>query len=70
VTNKRIAGVCGGFAAYLEMDPTVMRVLWLLLTFGLPPAGIIGYIAAWIIVPKEQAVYAAPFTAAPPVNVT
>jgi phage shock protein PspC (stress-responsive transcriptional regulator) len=35
------------------MDPTLVRLLWLLMSFGLPPAGILGYIAAWIIVPME-----------------
>lgn len=52
-TDKKIAGVCGGFAKYLAMDATVMRILWLLLSFGLPPAGILGYIAAWILMPVE-----------------
>ena len=51
-TNK-IAGVCGGIAQYLDTDPTLVRVLWLLLLFSLPPAGIIGYLAAWIVIPKE-----------------
>lgn len=60
-TDRKIAGICGGLAKYLAMDPTVVRVLWLLLTFGLPPAGILGYIAAWILVPQEPlAVYIAP----------
>jgi phage shock protein C len=52
-TDKKIAGVCAGLAKYAAMDPTIVRVLWLLLTFGLPPAGILGYIAAWIIIPPE-----------------
>jgi phage shock protein PspC (stress-responsive transcriptional regulator) len=53
ITDKKIAGVCGGFAKYMQMDPTVVRILWLLLTFGLPPAGLLGYIAAWILMPPE-----------------
>lgn len=53
LTDKKVAGVCGGFARYLNMDPTLVRVLWVLLTFGLPPAGLLGYIAAWIIIPSE-----------------
>ena len=53
VVNKKIAGVCGGMAAYLDADPVLVRVLWLILTFALPPAGIIGYIAAWIVMPQE-----------------
>jgi phage shock protein PspC (stress-responsive transcriptional regulator) len=36
----------------------MVRVIWLILTFALPPAGIIGYIAAWIIMPKEPAAVA------------
>jgi phage shock protein PspC (stress-responsive transcriptional regulator) len=53
IHDKKIAGVCGGLARYFWMDPTIVRILWLLLTFGLPPAGIIGYIAAWILMPPE-----------------
>lgn len=52
-TDRKIAGVCGGLARYFAMDSTVMRLIWLLLTFGLPPAGILGYIAAWILMPVE-----------------
>jgi phage shock protein C len=55
--DKKIAGVCGGMAKYLAMDPTFMRVLWLLLLFALPPAGLIGYFAAWIVMPKEPLAY-------------
>ncbi len=55
--DKKIAGVCGGIGKYLDMDPTLMRVLWLLLLFALPPAGLIGYIAAWIVMPKEPNPY-------------
>ena len=57
-TGKKIAGVCSGIAEYIGADPTMVRVIWLILTFALPPAGIIGYIAAWIIVPKEPAAVA------------
>ena len=54
VLNKRIAGVCGGLAEHLEADALVVRLLWVVLSLGLPPAGILGYIIAWIIIPKEQ----------------
>jgi phage shock protein PspC (stress-responsive transcriptional regulator) len=60
-TDKKIAGVCAGMAKYTGMDPTIMRILWLLLAFGLPPAGLLGYIAAWILMPPEPVrVYATP----------
>jgi phage shock protein PspC (stress-responsive transcriptional regulator) len=42
---------------YLDADPTFIRVMWLLLLFALPPAGLIGYIAAWIAIPNEPDVY-------------
>ena len=52
-TDRKIAGVCAGMARYFVMDVTVMRILWLLLAFGLPPAGILGYLAAWLLMPLE-----------------
>lgn len=59
-TDRKIAGVCGGMAKYLDWDSTFVRVLWLLLLFALPPAGLIGYIAAWIVMPLEA--YVVPAT--------
>jgi phage shock protein PspC (stress-responsive transcriptional regulator) len=52
-TEKRIAGVCGGFAQYLDFDVTIVRLVWVLLTIltGLV-GGIIAYLVAWIVMPK------------------
>ena len=50
-TNRMICGVCGGVAEYLGMDPTVIRLLWVLLTF-FGGSGIIAYIIAAIIIPE------------------
>ena len=49
--NKIIAGVCGGIGEYLGGDPTLVRLLWVLLS--LQGIGIIGYVIAWIIIPEE-----------------
>ncbi|KKG18133.1 phage-shock protein [Methanosarcina sp. 2.H.T.1A.6] len=49
--NRIIAGVCGGIGEYLDVDPTLIRLLWAL--FSLNGAGIVGYIIAWIIIPEE-----------------
>lgn len=49
--NKRIAGVCSGFARYLDVDPVLIRIIWLALAFG-AGVGFIGYIIAWIIMPS------------------
>jgi phage shock protein C len=58
-TNKQVAGVCGGLAAYFNVDVTLMRVLFILLGL-LGAAGIVVYIAMWIIVPLEPPVSGAP----------
>jgi phage shock protein C len=51
-TNKVFGGVCGGFAEYFDVDPVILRVLWVLLViFG--GTGILLYIAALIIIPKK-----------------
>lgn len=52
-TDKKIAGVCGGIAEYLNTDPTLIRLIWILGTL-LWGAGLIGYILAWIIIPERK----------------
>jgi phage shock protein C len=47
-----IAGVCGGIAEYFEIDPTLVRLLTVLVVF-LGGAGGIAYIIAWIIIPQN-----------------
>lgn len=52
--NKIIAGVCGGIGEYFKIDPTLVRLLWLLfsvVTGGV--GGVAAYIVAWIIIPDE-----------------
>jgi phage shock protein C len=58
-TDKQVAGVCGGLAAYFNVDVTLMRVLFILLGI-LGATGIVLYIAMWIIVPQEPVVGGAP----------
>ena len=52
--DRMIAGVCGGIAEYLNIDSTVIRLLWVVVTLftGIVP-GIIAYIIAWIIIPEK-----------------
>lgn len=52
-TNRMLCGVCAGIAEYLGMDPTVIRLLWVILTFC-GGSGIIAYIIAAIIIPEMQ----------------
>ncbi|HKF23554.1 MAG TPA: PspC domain-containing protein [Candidatus Angelobacter sp.] len=50
--GRKIAGVCAGFAEYFDLDVTLVRVVWVVCSlFGL--AGVIGYVAAWIVMPEE-----------------
>ena len=50
--DRKLAGVCGGIAEWLGIDPTVVRLVWLLMTFGWG-MGIMSYIACVIALPEE-----------------
>lgn len=45
-----IGGVCGGIAEYFTIDPTIVRLAWILAIF-LGGAGVVAYVIAWIIIP-------------------
>ncbi len=51
--NRIIAGVCGGIGEYFNVDPTLIRLLWLLISVMSAGSGIIAYVIAWIIIPEE-----------------
>lgn len=51
-TNRKLAGVCGGLAEYLNTDATLIRVLFVLLAL-LGGPGIVIYLLMWIIVPEQ-----------------
>ena len=55
IYERKIAGVCAGVARYLDVDVTVVRLIWLTLAFVPLPVGLIAYLIAWIVVPKEPA---------------
>ena len=50
--NKMLAGVCGGIAEYFNIDPTLVRLGWVLLC-ALGGSGIAAYIVAAIIIPRD-----------------
>jgi phage shock protein C len=52
-TDRMLGGVCGGLAKYLGVDPTLVRLGVVALTIVSGGAGIVAYVAAWIIVPEE-----------------
>ena len=49
-TDKKIAGVAGGMAAYFGVDPVLVRVLWVVA--GLMGWGLIAYVVLWIVLPR------------------
>ena len=51
--NKRIGGVCAGLAEYLDIDPTIVRIVWVLMVL-FAGFGILLYIILWLIMPKQQ----------------
>jgi phage shock protein PspC (stress-responsive transcriptional regulator) len=52
--NKKIAGVCAGFARYFDVDVVLMRVLWLAVALCTGGIGFLVYLAAWIVIPSDQ----------------
>jgi len=52
--SRMIAGVCGGIGEYFGVDPTAIRILWVIFTLFSIGAGILAYIIAWIIVPEGK----------------
>lgn len=53
-SQRILGGVCGGIAEYFGVDPTIVRLGWILLSlfWGV---GIIMYILAWIVIPEQNA---------------
>ena len=51
-TDKKIAGVCGGIAEWLGVDPTVIRLVWALLICGWG-TGLLAYIICAVVLPEE-----------------
>ena len=52
-TDRRIAGVCGGLANYLTVDPVVLRIIFLIsLVFG--GLGFWAYLVIWLVAPEDN----------------
>lgn len=63
-TDAVIAGVCGGIAEYLQVDSTIVRLVWAVLSIvpGAIVLGVLAYVVAWMIMPRADA---PPLQAAP-----
>lgn len=52
-SNRMVCGVCGGIGEYLNIDPTIVRIIWLLCSLASLGTGAIVYLIAAIVVPEE-----------------
>lgn len=52
--NRMICGVCGGIGEYLNVDPTLVRLIWLLCSLASCGTGLIIYIVAAVIMPEDD----------------
>ena len=53
-TNRSISGVCGGLGEYLNIDPVVIRLLWVLGSFASVGIGVVAYFVAAVIIPEQM----------------
>jgi len=51
--DRILGGVCAGLGEHLDVDPTVIRLIWAVVTALSLGTGIIVYILAWIIIPEQ-----------------
>lgn len=67
-TDKKLVGVCGGLAEYIDVDSTIVRLVWVALS--VVPGGFVGgglaYFLAWIIIPKAPEHVSSPANALDP----
>ena len=65
--DRKIAGVCAGFAEYFDIDVTLLRVVWLVVFF-FGGCGLLAYVVAWIVMPEEPEFAPLPMATATPVS--
>lgn len=53
-TDRVFAGVCGGLGAYLDIDTTLVRVLWVIVTLFSAGIGLVAYLLLWLLAPAES----------------
>lgn len=51
-TERKVAGVCGGIAEYFDVDPTIIRLAWLIAVFC-AGGGLLAYLIALIVIPEK-----------------
>ena len=58
ISERRIAGICGGLAEYFDVDVSLVRLAWVVLTIvpGAILFGVLAYLAAWVLMPESEGV--------------
>jgi len=49
--DRKIAGICAGIGEYFDIDPVLIRLIWVVFAFA-AGGGIIAYLIAWMIIPE------------------
>ena len=52
-TDKMIAGICGGLGKYFGLDPTILRLVFVLLLI-FAGTGLLAYLIMWLVIPYEK----------------
>lgn len=52
-TNKKIGGVCGGLGEYFNIDPTLVRLILVVITLMTWGTGLLAYIIGWVVIPQQ-----------------
>ncbi|MFW6065034.1 MAG: PspC domain-containing protein [Candidatus Natronoplasma sp.] len=51
--EKLLGGVCGGIGEYFQMDPVIVRIIWVILAIASLGSAILVYIILWILIPRD-----------------
>ena len=51
--DRKIGGVCGGLGEYFDKDPTLIRILFILIILFSFGVGVLAYLGMWLVIPKR-----------------
>ena len=53
-TDKKLGGVCGGLGEYFDKDPTLVRVIFVLIVLFSFGFGVLAYLLMWLVIPRRS----------------
>ena len=53
-SNRTICGVCGGIGEYLNIDPTIIRIIWIFCSLAGCGTGLVVYLIAALVIPEPE----------------